>query len=227
MANVTVVGYLRVQGTGDQIPLRTDSVAEGTETTITTDSNLTVTAQDIGTYKPGVTIVSGELTAPNGVAYAYILRNGLVLSVMIPNVAGVSNREAVLTTPVTLRPGDQLRVLVSAAATRTASLLTLSSSGQSNIFSGTPSGAGTTNLLNITDSEAIGNTLQGQTVVRACLLTVDGGKILSSGGAWIRNASGQLQGAIPASNPTKVEPMWSTVSIPIGLNFTATVVHTA
>jgi len=227
MANVTVVGYLRVQGSGDQIPLRTDSVAEGTETTITTDSNLTVTSQDIGTYKPGTTIVSGELTAPNGVAYAYILRNGLVLSVMIPNVAGVSNREAVLTTPVTLRAGDQLRVLVSTAANRTASLLTLSSSGQSNIFSGLPSGAGTTNLLNITDSEAIGNTLQGQSIVRACLLTVDGGKIVSSGGCWIRNASGQLQGAIPASNPTTVEPMWSTVSIPIGLNFTATVVTNA
>jgi len=227
MANVTVVGYLRVQGTMDQIPLRTDSVAEGTETTITTDSNLTVTAQDIGTYKPGVTIVSGEITAPNSVSYAYILRNGVVLSVMIPNKAGVSNREAVLSTPVTLRPGDQLRVLVSAAATRTASLLTLSASGQSNIFSGTPSGAGTTNLLNITDSEAIGNTLQGQTVVRACLLTIDGGKIVSSGGCWIRNASGTLQGAIPASNPTTVEPMWSTVSIPIGLNFTATVVTNA
>lgn len=227
MANVTVVGYLRVQGSGDQIPLRTDSVAEGTETTITTDSNLTVTAQDIGTYKEGVTVVSGELTAPNGVAYAYILRNGLVLSVMIPNVAGVSNREAILSSPVTLRSGDQLRVLVSTAANRTASLLTLSSSGQSNIFTGLPTTQGTTNLLNITDSQAIGNTLQGQTIVRACLLTVDGGKIVSSGGAWIRNSSGTLQGAIPASNPTTVEPMWSTVSIPIGLNFTATIVTNA
>ena len=62
MANVTVVGYLRTN-TGDQIPLRTDSVAEGTETTITTDANLTVTAQDIGTYKPGVTVMSGETTS--------------------------------------------------------------------------------------------------------------------------------------------------------------------
>ena len=51
MANVTICGYLRTSG-GDQIPLRTDSVAEGTETTITTDANLTVTAQDVGTYKP-------------------------------------------------------------------------------------------------------------------------------------------------------------------------------
>jgi hypothetical protein len=226
MANVTVVGYLRTN-TGDQIPLRTDSVAEGTETTITTDANLTTTAQDVGTYKPGVTIMSGELTAPNGVAYAYLLRNGLVTSIMIPNVAGVSNKEAQFSTPVVLRPGDQIRVLVSTAANRTASLLTLSSSGQSNIFTGTPSGAGTVQLTNITDSEAIGNTLQGQTITRACLLSVDGGKIVSSSGCWIRNASGQLAGAIPSSNPTTVEPMWSVVSIPIALNFTASVVTNA
>lgn len=223
MANVTIVGYLRTNS-GDQIPLRTDSVAEGTETTITTDSNLTTTAQDVGTYKPGVTIMSGEITAPNGVAYAYILRQGIVLSVMVPNVAGVSNSEAMLSVPVVLRPGDQVRVLASTATNRTASLLVHTAQGNSRIFTGLPSGAGTTNLLDITDNNSIGDTLQGQTIVNACLLTVDGGKIVSSGGCWIRNASGQLAGAVPASNPTTVEPMWSTVSIPIALNFTATVV---
>lgn len=226
MANVTIVGYLRTN-TGDQIPLRTDSVAEGTETTITTDSNLTTTAQDVGTYKPGSTIMSGEITAPNGIAYAYILRQGIVLSVIIPNVAGVSNQEAMFSSPVVLRPGDQVRVLANTATNRTAALLTHTSQGNSRIFTGTPSGAGTTNLLDITDNNSIGDTLQGQTIVRACLLTVDGGKVVSSGGCWIRNASGQLAGAIPASNPTTVEPMWSSVNIPIALNFTATIVTNA
>ena len=226
MANVTIVGYLRTN-TGDQIPLRTDSIAEGTESTITTDSNLTTTAQDVGTYKPGVTVSSGEITAPNGVAYAYILRQGVVLSVMVPNVAGVSNSEAILSQPVVLRPGDQVRVLANTATNRTASLLVATSTGTSRIFTGTPSGAGTTQLLDITDSNSIGDTLQGQTIVNACLLTVDGGKVVSSGGCWIRNASGQLAGAIPASNPTTVEPMWSSVSIPIALNFTASIVTNA
>lgn len=223
MANVTIVGYLRTN-TGDQIPLRTDSVAEGTETTITTDANVTVTSQNVGTYKPGATVMSGELMAPNGVAYAYILRNGVVLSVLVPNVSGVSNSEAILSQPVLLRPGDEVRVLALTASARNASLLVATSSGQSNIFSGTPSGAGTTNLLNISDSQSIGNTLQGQTIVNACLITIDGSKIVSSSGCWIRNASGQLAGAVPSSNPAKVEPMWSTVNIPIALNFTATVV---
>ncbi len=226
MANVSVVGYLRTN-TGDQIPLRTDSVPEGTETTITTDSNLTVVAQSVGNYKPGAMVMSGEITAPNGVAYAYILRQGVVLSVMIPNVAGVSNKEAMLSSPVNLRPGDEVRVMASTATNRLTSLLVKTSAGNSRIFTGTPSGAGTTNLLDITDSNTIGDTLQGQTIVEACLLTVDGGKIVSSGGCWIRNASGQLAGAIPASNPTTIEPMWSSVNIPIALNFTASVITNA
>jgi len=226
MANVTVVGYLRTN-TGDQIPLRTDSVAEGTETTITTDANLTTTAQNVGTYKPGVTIMSGEIMAPNGISYAYILRNGVVLSIIIPNVAGVSNEEAMLSNPVVLRPGDEVRVLCLTASARNTALLTLTASGQANIFAGTPSGAGTTQLLNITDSQPIGNTLQGQTIVRSALVSVDGSKIVSSSGVWIRNASGQLAGSVPSSNPAKVEPMWSSVSIPIALNFTASVVTNA
>ena len=226
MANVTVVGYLRTN-TGDQIPLRTDSVAEGTETTITTDANLTVTAQDIGTYKPGVTVMSGEIMTPNGVAYCYILRQGVVLSVMVPNVAGVSNQEAMLSQAVVLRPGDQVRVLALTAANRTASLLVQTSSGNSRIFTGLPSGAGTTQLLDITDSNSIGDTLQGQTIVQACLLSADGSKIVSSGGVWIRNASGQLAGSVPSSNPQTVEPMWSSVMIPIQLNFTASIVTNA
>jgi len=227
MANVSIVGYLRTN-TGDQIPLRADSVAEGTETSIGTDSNITVTSQDVGTYKPGTMVMSGEITAPNGVAYAYILRQGLVLSILVPNVAGVSNREAMLSQSVTLRPGDQVRILANTATNRTSSLLIHTAQGNSRIFSGTPTGAGTTDLLDIQDgSNNIGDTLQGQTVVNACLMTVDGGKIVSSGGCWIRNASGQLAGAIPASNPSKVEPMWSSVNIPIALNFTATVVTNA
>ena len=226
MANVTVVGYLRTN-TGDQIPLRTDSVAEGTETTITTDSNLTVVAQSIGNYKPGTTVASGEIMAPNGVAYAYILRQGLVLSVLVPNSAGVSNSEAQLSQPVVLRPGDEVRVLCLTATARNSSLLVHTSQGNSRIFTGTPSGAGTTALLDITDNNEIGDTLQGQTIVNACFISVDGSKIVSSSGAWIRNASGQLAGSVPSSNPQKVEPMWSSVSIPIALNFTASMVTNA
>ena len=226
MANVTVSGYLRTPS-GDQIPLRNDGQAEGTAFTLTTDTNLTTTAQNIGNYKPGATVVSGEIFAPNGVSYAYILRQGIIVGWMIPNKNGVSNREQPMSMPVVLRPGDTLRVLVIAAASRNAALLVKTSAGMSRIFVGTPSGAATTNLLDLQDSTSIGDTLQGQTIVQAAFLSVDGSKIVSSGGAWIRNASGQLAGSVPASNPTAVEPMISSVSIPIELNWTATVVTNA
>ena len=226
MANVTVVGYLRTN-TGDQIPIRTDSVAEGTETTITTDANLTVTAQSVGTYKQGATVMSAEITAPNGVAYAYLLRQGTVLAWIVPNVAGVQSKEQKLCMPVQLRAGDELRVLANTATNRMASLLVYTSSGISRIFTGTPSGAGTTSLLDIQDSNEIGEVLQNQTIVKGALLTVDGGKVVSSGGAWIRNQSGQLVGAVPATNPTTAEALVSDLNIPIGLNFTADIVTNA
>ncbi len=227
MANVTVVGYLRTTA-GDQIPLRVDSQAEGTEFSLTTDTNLTTTAQDVGTYKPGATVVSGEIFAPNGISYAYILRQGVILSWLSVNVAGVNNEELSMCAPVQLRPGDTVRVLALAAASRNAALCTYTAQGVARIFVGTPSGSGTTALNDLQDSSnSIGDTLQNQVVTKAMFTTVDGSKVVSSGGAWIRNASGQLAGCIPASNPIKAEPMISTVNIPIQLNWAASVVTNA
>ena len=226
MANVTVVGYLRTN-TGDQIPLRADSQAEGTEFTLQTDTNLTTVAQNIGNYKPGATIVSGEIFSPNGISYAYILRQGVIMSWLSVNVAGVTNKEQMSSRPVVMRPGDTLRVLPMAAASRNFALCVSTSSGVDRIFVGTPSGSGTTNLLDLQDSTSIGDTLQGTTITQAIATSVDGSKIVSSGSAWIRNASGQLAGAVPASNPIKVEALVSMVNIPIALNFTASVVTNA
>ena len=227
MANTSVVGYARTTG-GDQIPLRVEAQAEGTEFSLTTDVNLTVTAQDVGTYKPGSTITSIEVFGVNNINYCYVLRQGVILAWGSVNVAGVNNQELSLCAPVTLRPGDTIRVLTLAAASRNAALCVYTSSGVARIFTGTPSGAGTTNLTDLQDSSNnIGDTLQGQTIVKAMFITVDGSKIVSSGGAWIRNASGQLAGVVPASNPIKVEPMISNVLIPIALNFTASVVTNA
>ena len=227
MANVTVVGYARTTG-GDQIPLRVDSQAEGTEFSLTTDTNLTVTAQDIGTYKPGATLTSIEVFAPNGISYAYVLRQGVILAWASVNVAGVNNMEQNLCVPVQLRPGDTIRVLALTATARDAALCVYTTQGIARIFTGTPSGSGTTDLTDLQgSSNSIGDTLQGQTVMKAMFTSVDGSKIVSSGGAWIRNASGQLAGVVPASKPSVVEPMISNVMIPIALNWTASVVTNA
>jgi hypothetical protein len=227
MVNITCSGYLRTT-TGSQIPLKNTAQLEGTEFSLTTDTDLTTTAQDAGTYMPGATVVSMEIFAPNGIQMAYILRQGVILAWGSVNVAGVNNKELMLCAPVTLRPGDTVRVLASAANVRTAALCVYTARGISRIFTGTPSGAGTTQLTDLQDSSnSIGDTLQGDTIVKAMFTSVDGSKIVSSGGAWIRNASGQLAGAIPATNPTKAEPCISSVNIPIALNWTASVVTDA
>lgn len=226
MANVTVCGYLRTN-TGSQIPLRVDSQAEGAEFTLTTDTNLTTVAQNIGNYMPGATVVSAEIFAPNGISYAYILRQGVIMSWLSVNVSGVTNKEQMSSRPVVLRPGDTLRVLPMTATARNMALCVSTSSGVDRIFVGTPAGAATTQLLDLQDQTSIGDTLQGSTITQAIATSVDGSKIISSGSAWIRNASGQLAGAVPASNPTKVEALISMVNIPIALNFTASVVTNA
>jgi len=227
MANVTVTGYARTLS-GTQIPLRVDSTAEGTEFSLTTDTNLTTTAQDIGTYMPGSTVVSLEIFSPNSVGFCYVLRQGVILAWGSPNVTGVNNKELMLCAPVQLRPGDTVRVLPLAAAARNVALCVYTNTGTARIFVGTPSGAGTTALNDLQDAtNNIGDTLQGQTIVKAMAIGADTSKIVSSGSCWIRNASGQLAGAVPLSNPQAAEPCISSVSIPIQLNWAASVVTNA
>lgn len=221
---VTVVGYA-VTSTGVQIPLRNDSVTNGTEFTLQTDSNVTTTSQDIGTYAPNQTLQAIEVFAPSSIAYAYVLRQGTILAWASVNSADVNNMQQNLCAPVTLRPGDQIRVLSLTTTARNASLCVYTSNGTSRIFVGTPSGAGTTDLNDLQDTgNSIGDTLQGQRIIKAMFTSVDGSKIVSSGSAWIRNASAQVVGLVPATSPQKAEPMISDVSIPIELNWTATVV---
>jgi hypothetical protein len=221
---VTVVGYA-ITNTGIQIPLKNTSVTNGTEFSLQTDSDVTTTSQDIGTYAPGQTITSLEVYAPTSVSYVYVLRQGVILSFGSPNVAGISNSASPLCAPVTLRPGDQVRCLSLSATARNAALCVYTNTGVARIFVGTPAGAATTNLNDLQDSNnSIGDTLQGQTIVKALFTSVDKSKIVSSGGAWIRNASAQVVGIIPASSPQDVEPMITNTAVPISLNWNATVV---
>lgn len=222
MANVTILGLLETN-TGDQIPLRVDSTAEGTEATITTDTNLTVTAQDIGDYKPGATVTGGFVSADNSISYAYILRQGVVAALLPVASPGVSSGVMPLCRPFTLQPGDKVRALALTATARNAAMYVYTNQGVGRIFTGTPSGSGTTNLTDLQTSNEIGNTLQGQTVVKAMLTSVDGQKLVSSSGAWVLNAQGQLAGSCASSNPAVQQPGFTSLSIPIALNYVAQV----
>ena len=86
MATTTVEGVLRASN-GMMIPLEAE-IAEGTESSLTTNTTYTVTAQSAGDYGQGMTITHGMVFCDNGASYAYVLSQGLV-AVTIP-VANIS-----------------------------------------------------------------------------------------------------------------------------------------
>lgn len=225
MANVTVSGYARTN-TGTAIPLRATAKAEGTEASIGTDASFTTTSQDIGSYMPGATILSLEMFAPNGISYAYILRQGIVLSWASVNTSGINAKEQLLSTPVTLRPGDTVRCLPITATARNAALCVTTSNGVNRIFVTTGAGGAFPGeeLVDLQNAaNGIGDTLQGSTIVRA-IFNIGGTQAqmpTHAGGAMILNASSQLAGVVPATNPVNIEGLISSVNIPIQLNWTA------
>ena len=74
MATNTVTGCLQCSD-GTNIPLKLE-VAEGTETSLTTNTVYTAVASNVGDFAPGKTVISGLVSCPNGVGYCYILSQG-------------------------------------------------------------------------------------------------------------------------------------------------------
>ena len=129
MATNTVNGVL-VCSDGTNIPLKAE-LAEGTESDLTTDTTYTVSAQNIGDYAQNKTVVSGLVTCDNGVAYAYILRQGLVAALIPVAIKGTSCSTPALCAPFRLQAGDKLRVMNNTAADREGALSVYTSAGVS------------------------------------------------------------------------------------------------
>ena len=65
-----------------EIPLSvslTDAAAAGN---VTTDTAFTITAQNVGDYAPGKTVKAAMISAKTFIGYAYIIRQGLVATVL-------------------------------------------------------------------------------------------------------------------------------------------------
>ena len=70
-------------------------------------------------------------------------------------------------------------------------------------------------------SNSIGDTLQGQTIVKAFGSSIDGSKIETMG-FYVVDALGNVVGAVPASDPSDNAPIFSmSYNIPVALNFKA------
>ena len=218
MATNTVNGIL-VCSDRTNIPLKAE-LAEGTESDLTTDTTYTVSAQNIGDYGMGKTITSGLVTCDNGVAYAYILRQGLVAAIVPVAIKGISSPTPALCAPFTLQAGDKLRCMNNTAADREGALCYYTAQGVSRIAVVTPSGGATNELVDLQTSNSIGDTVQGQTIVKAFFTSVDGAKI-ETPGAVVVDALGNVVGSVSASDPSKFQAGFNDCRIPVNLNFKA------
>lgn len=110
MTTQTVTGVLTTSA--GTIPLET-SITDGTESEVKTDATYTVTSQSIGTYAAGQTVTGGFIQAATGVAFAYILRNGRVLSVIhsLSSKALGGGKGSMPCKSFRIIPADVLRVL--------------------------------------------------------------------------------------------------------------------
>ena len=228
MTTQNVTGVLNCSS-GFKIPLNA-TITDGAEANLTTDTAFTVTAQNIGDFANGQTVTSGLVTAGANISYAYILRKGLILSLIPFAVKGVACGTPSLARPVTLMAGDQLRVFTMVAAGRNASLAVVTNQGVPRIFIGASvaAGAGTFQLVDLQTSNSIGETLQGQVVQMEQYTSVDLALITSvAGGAQVTMSNGNLSGSIPATDPIEVQPYMKPCSIPVQLNFTAQYITSA
>ena len=226
MTSQNVTGVLNCSS-GFKIPLSA-TITDGAEASLTTDVAYTVTAQNIGDFAVGQTVVSGLITAGVNMSYCYILRKGLILSLVPWAIKGVACGNPALHRAVTLQPGDQLRVFTMVAAGRNAALSVVTNQGVPRIFIGTAAGAATTQLLDLQTSNTIGETLNGSVITQAQFTSIDQALITSvAGGAQVTMSNGNLSGAVPASDPEKVQPYLKPASIPVALNFTAQYITSA
>ena len=219
MATNTVNGVL-VCGDGTNIPLKTE-IAEGTETSLKTDSGYTVSSMDVGDYAPGKTVTSALVSCDNGVGYCYILSQGLVAAIIPWSVKGaVTDGTPALCQPYVLKAGDIVRCMNNTAADREAAMACYTASGVSRIFKVTPTGGATNELFDLQTGNSIGDTLQGQRIVKWFGTSVDGNKIETQG-FYVVDALGNVVGSCSATNPIVQQPAFSFASTPVALNYKA------
>jgi hypothetical protein len=227
MANTDVVGSIRFSN-GTSVSLKNLAMAESatglasTAVELQTDASYTVTAQSIGNYGQGLTIVAAQILTETSGINAYVDRQGLPIAFLPICRAGVSNLGLQnLCKSVMLMPGDKIMVCNAANATRCMALTVCCSDGTERSFVGVSSGGDTTSLVDSVTGNSIGDTLQKKTIVKAMCQSVDGIKITSGGGAVVLNSKGAIVGNLPATDPTSSQPTWVQMNTFIDLNFQA------
>ena len=223
MADVAVAGMAQFSD-GTSVPLYKSDATEGSLEELKTSASFTVTAQSLGTYSPGKTLVSLYAYAKNNASYCYVLRQGLPIFFGSVGQSGVvSYGNKVFPKTVTLQPGDTVQILAQTLTNRACTFVAHCTDGTQRAFIATPSGAATTSLVDTITGNQIGETLQGKRISHAMVLSVDNDKIIS-GGVVVLNAQGSVVGVMMAGNPKEAQVCFSPFNTAIGLNFDAQII---
>jgi len=228
MADVICTGQLMCSD-GSVIPLLRSDLAEGTAETVSTDAVYTVAASGVGDYGPGKVVTHADIQTLNGVGFAYILRQGLILTILPVSVLGTSgNGPYPLCTPVRLQAGDLVYVMAVTATARTASISCYTASGVYRIFS-IATANGDVEPVDIITGNSLGNTLQGDRIVKAFCTAGPVANVakIDSGGALALNEKGMPIGVIPCNSPINGVVEWSSCNIPVQLNYTWRIASTS
>ena len=219
MANVNVSGILTCSD-GTIIPLSA-TLAEGTESNLTTNTSYTINASNVGDYAPGKVITHGFVQADHDISYAYILRQGLIATILPVGVKGLAGSAPLpLCAPFQLQPGDIVRCLAVTAASRATATCVYTNAGVYRIFD-VDSASGNVEPVDLQTNNSVGDTLQGQTIIKAFVTAGSLGntELVDGGGALMLNEKGMPVGAVPANSPANQPVYWSDVSIPVALNY--------
>ena len=220
MANVNVSGILQCSD-GTIIPLDA-TLAEGTESNLTTNTDYTVSASNVGDYAPGKVVTHAYIQADHNISYCYILRQGLIASILPVGVKGLAGSAPLpLCAPFQLQPGDIVRCLAVTAASRASAVCVYTNQGVYRIFD-VATASGDVQPVDLQTNNSVGDTLQGQVIMKAFCSAGSLGntELVDGGGALMLNEKGMPVGAVPANSPANQPVYWSDVRIPVALNFT-------
>ena len=232
MADTDVLGMIRFSD-GTSVPLHNLAMAESatglasTSVELQTDADYTVTAQSIGSYAQGKTMVAASIVCETNGSNAYIDRQGLPLCFLSICKADVQSFGLVPTKKIVFKPGDTVQVCNAAAATRTLALAVRCSDTTERCFVGTTSGGDTTSLVDTITGNSIGETLQGKTINAVMCQSIDGHLITSGGGPVILNAQGAVVGGVSACSSIAAQPAWVPFNTQIDLNYVAQYITSA
>lgn len=220
MANVNVSGILTCSD-GTVIPLDA-TLAEGTESNLTTNTDYTVSASNVGDYAPGKVVVAGFIQADHDISYAYILRQGLIATILPVGVKGLAGSAPLpLCAPFQLQPGDIVRCLAVTAASRATATCVYTNQGVYRIFD-VASASGNVEPVDLQTGNSLGDTLQNSVIVKAFTTagSLGNSELVDGGGCLALNEKGMPVGAVPANSPANQPVFWSDVRIPVALNYT-------